>query len=222
MRLYRSAVLLLCSVLTGCFQPNLDGVTLTCTESDDRCPDGLFCISGVCRAKKQDAGLVSDGGFGGDAAAPDQATSGCATAGGIQLGSAWACAGTFPKGGAATLCATGFSPCKSPAGIDLAACNQLVGFFVADVLGFSQFAECRNVDPPFFRCSYQTGFDNRLRYGCGGLPKPYVLTSCMRQCGGFDRALNCSQEVDYTCGSSMGLADEANLLAAIGTLCCAT
>jgi hypothetical protein len=103
----------------------------------------------------------------------------------------------------------------------LAACNKINGFFVADALGYSEFSACRNVDANFFSCvGYQPLFDHRLRFGCGGLNQPYVLTNCTLQCAGFDRAFNCSREVDYTCGSSMGLADEANLLPSSGTLCC--
>lgn len=224
MRLSRNVPLLAVAVLVplaGCFNPPLDGVTLTCTSEDPRCPDGQSCQNGICRAEPRDLAASADGMAATDGAPPDQARPGCSKGGGVQVGGAWACAGTFAKGGAATLCAVGFAPCKSPANIDLAACNQLPGFFVADVLAFSQFPECHNVDPPLFRCgSYQAGFDNRLRYGCGGLAKPYVLTSCQRQCAGFDRALNCSREVDYICGASMSLADEANILPAIGTLCC--
>ena len=140
---------------------------------------------------------------------------------GTQVGGAWACPGTFPRGNAVKQCAAKFSVCKTADSVDLSACNALDGFFVSDALGYSGFPACRNVDPIFFQCTaFQPGMDNRLRFGCGGLAKPYALTNCTSQCAGFDRALNCSQEVDYTCGASLGLADEANLLPSSGVLCC--
>lgn len=209
------------AVLAGCFNPSTEGVTFSCTLEDPACPPAHRCEAGICRPHLPDLSTAGDAAVSSDGPTPDLAQPGCANGKGVQVGAGWACPGTFPKGAADSLCATGFSPCKTPAGLDLPACNQLPSFFVVDVLAFSQFPECRNVDPPLFTCAgFQTGFDNRLRFGCGGLNKPYVLTSCQRTCAGFDRALNCSREVDYLCGSSLSLADETNLIPSIGTLCC--
>lgn len=216
--------LLACAVAVAmpcCFNPNTNGVDITCTVEDPRCLEGQVCIAGHCITQAPEAGLPAD--LGGDAGVgqPDMARSGCANGAGTQVGGAWACPGTFPRGNAVKQCAAKFSVCKTADSVDLSACNAIDGFFVSDALGYSGFPACRNVDPIFFQCTaFQPGMDNRLRFGCGGLAKPYALTGCTSQCAGFDRALNCSQEVDYTCGASLGLGDEANLLPSSGVLCC--
>lgn len=212
----------LATVAASCFNVNPDAIDFLCSVYDPRCPEGQVCIDSHCRPPATPDGPLS-GDLGADAGAmrTDLARSGCANGLGTQVGNAWACPGTFPRGNAPKQCAAGFSVCKVAGGVDLAACNKIDGFFVADALGFSAFPACRNVDANFFQCvGYQPGFDNRLRFGCGGLAKSYALSNCTSQCAGFDRALNCSQEVDYTCGSSNGLSDEANLLPSSGALCC--
>lgn len=205
----------------SCFNVNPAGIDFLCSVYDPRCPEGQTCIDSHCRTPLPDGRSAVDLATGDGGSTADMARSGCANNAGMQVGQAWACPGTFPVGNATKQCATGFSVCKVAAGIDLDACNKINGFFVADALGYSEFSACRNVDANFFSCvGYQPLFDHRLRFGCGGLNQPYVLTNCTLQCAGFDRALNCSREVDYTCGSSSGLADEANLLPSSGTLCC--
>lgn len=116
----------------ACFQPDLSKVQIICTVGAPECPDGQVCIGGLCgvfdlAVSPSDMATSPEMGTG-DLAA----NSGCANGAGTIVGAGSACAGTFVKGKAASLCAKGYSPCSTAAPLG-AACSSLGSFFAADV-----------------------------------------------------------------------------------------
>jgi hypothetical protein len=232
MRPFRSSsshLFCLAALLTGfawahCYSPDLTNVTITCTEADPRCPDGQTCVDDVCRppAVADGSDGVADGGVVDSSPPPtDQAVSGCAGGGGTSVGFAWACPGQFDKGQASKLCAAGFSIATDATGVNTTTCNGIDGFFTTKALGRSTFRICRNIDPVNFVCdSPPPGYDNRFRFGCGNLSQTYLLRSCQRECGSFDRAVDCTGSApDYACATSNSIDDDANTLPDVGVLC---
>lgn len=204
-----------------CFNPDTSQVTFSCTPEDPRCPEGFECSDGICLA----VGATPPDATGPRpdmADLPDLAARGCVGAG-SPVGAAWACPGLFATGQADSLCAPGFSVCADASAVNLGACDALTGFYVSEALGKSNFRGlCRNIDPVNFTCEAPPpNFLYRLRFGCGSMIASYVLLACQRQCGGFDRALNCSATgADYSCAQSNALKDDSNSHGAIGVLCC--
>lgn len=206
-------------VVAQCFNPDLNnGVVLTC---EGTCPEGFVCQDGKCRANPAGDAAAAVGDQG-DASPGDLAEYGCAKPGGKPVGSAWACPGLFARGKADDVCASHYGTCADSAPIDLDACNSLPGFYVSQGLGKSQYRICRNIDPVNFVCGAPpAGYDNRFRFGCGGLSTPYILQACQRQCAGFDRAIECTGTGgDYDCRGSLTIGDDGNNFPSIGVLCC--
>lgn len=129
----RKIMLFSITLLVGCFAPDLTATQLLCDESHF-CPDGFSCIAGICQLGSGSGG--TDGGGG-------SLTSGCADGKGTDVSGgtvkpAWACPGTYQADGdrtknAARLCAAGYDICTTAATINQSTCNNVNGFFLADV-----------------------------------------------------------------------------------------
>ena len=142
-------------------------VTLICDGSP--CADSDLSIPG------DDGGTGSDGGT--DLAQPQH---GCAASAGATALSPTvsACAGTFVLGAARTLCKTGWIVPTTAAGIDLAACNLISGWFSGDAPAYWVGVKTDE------RCGTGPRFQN-LSYGCGSHG-----TVGIKQCGGFSRSID--------------------------------
>jgi hypothetical protein len=53
------ALLSLCAVLVGCYDPTVPSGYLKCTPSSNACPEGLTCAGGVCVTPGTDGGMCS-------------------------------------------------------------------------------------------------------------------------------------------------------------------
>lgn len=129
----------------GCFSPDLSKGEYLCDGVATFCPEGLSCIDGRCRAGGDMS--VSDGGIVQDLSGPTNdlsfTGSGCRSGGGINITSpkgstnCFLCAGNFAPSPqtsrASELCAPGWSIPTSAASVDLAKCETIPGFFVAEV-----------------------------------------------------------------------------------------
>lgn len=213
----RNAIPLLCLLLASCFGSVTSPVQC---GPEGQCAPGRQCISGWCVAQ----GEIGDGGSLGtsDAAADAAVTSpGCAAGSGVALGPrAVACAGTFEYGGASALCAAGSSPCQDSASVDLAACNSLTGFFVADVPG----AWTNNFMAPLCRRtdSMISLSERPMFFGCGRLGA--YSFNAQNPCKGFDRSLECATvNSKWNCNNNRDpqyLVNAKNTEAKDGILCC--
>jgi hypothetical protein len=188
----------------GCYNPQ--NVTILCPSTSPECPPGQVCRAEVCVSADLDMAQTSDSG------SPDLAAGAkyCRDGLGKPLGpKAEACSGTFAKGGAASLCDTGYAPCvaATAAGIDLAACAALPGAYVADVGAY--WVADRQLGE---KCG--TAVNNQLLYGCGGgSSRPGV-----QLCAGLPRVVEIGSN-GWT-GGDGSLAQVANTDPAQGVLCC--
>ena len=199
--------------LGGCFQPDLNKVTVLCPADSPSCPAGMVCEAGVCVAPANDMSVggaidASDAGTV-DGATDDQAASvvGCRAKGGTYLGpSATGCAGSFTSGGAAMICANGWAPCSSSAGVDSAACGAVGSFFAAEVPAF--WIGTTSMET----CGGAAG--NQLLYGCGTAGRLGTA-----KCGGLPRVLDMAGMWSTSNGT---LAGASNSDQKQGVLCCKT
>lgn len=207
-----SCLALLLSV--GCYRPDLSNTVFRCTAESPQCPEAHACIDGFCRP----TGQQTDQGSGDGGASQTDMKSGCSSGTGFAVGRAYACPGTFAMGGAATLCASGWTPCTSATGIDLTACSQLSGFFLADVLGRRKLEAAADSI-----CGAPTTTQNVLAiYGCGQLKQG--IHKANNVCQGFDRLNDCV-ETSIKCYPMIGkpadsLSKVENLAAGDGVVCC--
>ncbi|MFO0572388.1 MAG: hypothetical protein U1A78_00175 [Polyangia bacterium] len=216
MRLLRR-FLPVCLLSAGCFNPDVTNTVFRCTPEQPQCPAGQVCTDGFCRASSPGTdGAVSDAAGG---SVDQQSSSGCADGRGTQVGTGrYACPGTFTKGQAASRCAPTWRLCANAQGIDVAACNLLAGFFVAEAPGSwggsAQFSTCSTVMPG----------ENGSFFGCGKVIPPYTFDAQMT-CYGFKRSLDCySAGSKWNCivtGRGQTLAESVNNSATDGVLCCA-
>lgn len=207
------------ALLGGCYSPDLSGVRYTCDEANPYCPDGLFCLSGVCQKQ---SGMVSDAGAGGGLPDGVMSAPGCRLGMGYTVGSAFACPSEFSSNAAdsipaaSQLCATGYQLCSMAAVIDLAACRKLSGFFAAQV----PMRRGNSLDPKTFVCGATSGqMQMPLFAGCGRQTKDDVYDVAQQACGGFTQALDCFQDPKWFCKSTnLDGVDQQNSFD--GVLCC--
>ncbi len=163
--------------ISGCFQPDLAKVTILCPSESPDCPSGLVCQVGVCMPAPEADGAATIDLAAVDAAGGDSATSveGCRGPGAVYLGpSATGCPGAFAAGGASVLCAVGWAPCTTAAGVDQAACNAAQSFFAGEVpaywVGTMATETCGGAD--FNQLLYGCGIGGRIgTEKCGGMPR---------------------------------------------------
>jgi hypothetical protein len=141
----------------------------------------LVCDGSPC--SDSDLAMPSDdGGSSASDAGTDltQPQHGCAASAGATAISPTvsACAGTFALGSARTLCKTGWVVPTAATGIDLAACNLLIGWFSGDAPAYWVGVKSDE------RCGTGPRFQN-LSYGCGSHG-----TVGIKQCGGFTRSID--------------------------------
>ncbi len=229
-------------VSAGCFNPDLSSFTYRCSSNTSMCPTGYSCISGICQLGAGDVGDMSM-----DvvdlASATDQAGSppsdlsgqpsggpstvaGCANPG-YRVGLAFACPGTFDGSkadvnAATARCATGYQLCTSSLLLDQAACNALPGFFVAAVPG----SRSSLAVPESASCAAPAApGEQGLWFGCGQLRLSRAVIT-QKPCTGFQRALDCINEANWTCdtrtlpGAKYTLEFAVNKNANDGVLCC--
>lgn len=195
------------SLLSACYNPQ--HVVIACPPTSPQCPDGQICVGQICVSNPDLAGSPDDL-SGIDPAADLSAGSPvCKAKNGTRLGpKAEACPGPFAKGAASSLCDTGYKPCTAAAGIDLVACAQLSGFYVADV-------------PAYWMVSMQTGevcntsVANQLLYGCGSGPS----RAGAQLCAGLPRVADIGSN-GWVGGGNGTLAETSNSDNAQGVLCC--
>lgn len=195
-------------------------VTLKC-DLENPCPVGVTCTSeGVCSSGDMLDMTMQSGDASGDASdQPDLLQPGCAGQGGKKVGTAIACPGAFAEGQAASLCAAGYRLCRAsdiPA-LDIAACNQLSGFFIfADVPGYYLIP---NRDSP--SCGTSTAGGSPVWYGCGSLSSALVKEHMASKCSGLGRSVDCSQSGGlWFCRVGGDLSKTTNKSASDGALCC--
>lgn len=209
----RSALLL--TFLSGCFNPDPAKIVISCEPANPECPPGQACVEGRCTAPSD--GAVADQGVP-DLATTDSGTAddlatgtGCAAAGGTNLGAAYACPGTFSSGGARSLCAAGYKICTSATGINVVTCATLAGFFAADVPAYWTGAVTNET------CGRTTG-SNALWYGCGNGSGSSMVRDGVKLCGGFPRLIECKGT--WACTSMHTIETTANTATKDGVLCC--
>lgn len=197
-------LLLTCS---SCFSPNYDGIVYKCSLEKPGCPTEHQCVDGLCLP-------IPDGGAA-DAGADLAEPGGCRSGAGTKLGArAWACPGAFATGQASARCADGWAPCTAGAAVDLVACNQLPGFFVAERPGYFAMTPDTSVCTAI---NSGTGV-YRVFYGCGA-SGPEALP-----CEGFLRVQDCKGA--WNCGEvnttphTLASVSYAGSPATSGVLCC--
>lgn len=209
-------------VLVGaCYSPSLSGVSYTCDERNPYCPDGLVCTSGRC----QEPGV--DNVDGGSMSQPDglMPAAGCRSGVGYTVGTAFACPGAFNNNkmdaipAASQLCADTYQICNKSAGIDLAQCKTLPGFFAAQVQAHRDSTD--NVDPNNITCGGPKGNQLQLFVGCGRTTQNIVFNlSANQMCEAFGQVLDCSKENEWDCNNAPNLDGVTQRNSRDGVLCC--
>jgi hypothetical protein len=138
----------------------------------------------------------------------------CASGRGTRVGAAYACPGSFKPGQVAAQCAAGSAPCTSAAGVDLAACESLSGFFLANVVG-------RYPVPGDLSGVQCTGTDYyRVVYGCGN---PAKARGAATVCASFAQLIDCRDiNSDFQCSTPPfdDISNMTNPYPLDGVLCC--
>lgn len=141
--------------------------------------------------------------------------SGCADNGGHQVGMAWACPGSFGAGKAASLCKAKWSIPADSSKVDLASCNLLSGFFVANLPG--------KYLPPWgtsVSCIPGNPLEMKIFFGCGAVASADYEPDSTFKCSGFSRAVNCPTATkSWDCPTTHDLASTINKVATDGVLC---
>lgn len=206
---------------SSCFNPDYSHVVFKCSTEKPGCPANRSCVDGICVPVLDGMTMVVDAGADGGNGDLANSESGCAGQTGYELGAnAYACPGLFGKGQALGRCAAGWHLCDKPAGIDLAKCNALNGFFVAEVPAHRSLSE--QPKDAFCGPSADIDFPLRLFFGCGKLLS-YTVDAKPPGCGGFRRVLDCVSPWDCDTGfsphslanSTHGVGSEND-----GVLCC--
>lgn len=211
--------LLLLTLSSACYNPDLSGVVFRCSQEKPGCPSGHVCTDGYCRPHA-DAGLAADAGTAADAGSNDLSPiiSGCADKGGTPLGPrAFACPGPFGLGQASKRCASGWRLCTGSKDVNQQACAKLPGFFVAEVAGSRTIAD-KPADA--FCTPYDTFNQVRHFFGCGNTSLTYTHISS-HMCSGFVGVLSC--EAPWNCGTDFSpqtLDNTSQTAASDGVLCC--
>ena len=191
------------SLLAGCFQPADTRVPIRC-DADNPCPAQQVCQAGLCGFGPQPDLSVSS-----DMDGPDMTISsvGCASSG-TKIGDRmWGCPGPFAIGQARSLCAGGWTVCKSVADVDLPACHSQSTVFIADVPAYQPSAGV-------LMCATTTAFQ-RLFAACGTTGTVLLTSSC----SGFDRfAIDKQYGFDFANGHTIDKA--IGTTSNNGVLCC--
>ena len=209
-------------LLSACYNPDLSKVRYTCTQAQPQCPAGQSCYEGQCVDPNNPGQHPDAGGDGGAGLADLGRVSGCASGKGAQVGAqAWACPGTYNPGGVRKLCASGFQICKRADGIDLAACMQVSGFFIADVRGSDDNLDCDRGFRVF--CDFKRGDQRPLWFGCGSAQQK--VQACKQGCSGFRQAQNSllamrDMPVTFTDSGGPDIEEQKNTEPMDGVLCC--
>lgn len=202
----------------GCYRPHYSGV-YACDPRRGAvdCPEGFVCAGGVCAQP---------------GATMDMAPAGACTAGGSLLVMArgaqlWACTGSFPTGGYASLCRgqAGSHVCGSDPRDDdllsLLACDTLSGFYVAAAP--ITILPSRTGGGFDAMCDVPSGPGERALLGCGSGASALRLNG--PDCHGLHHALRCpAASAGWDCSPTVGLSSAAHDAAVDpqgGALCCA-
>jgi hypothetical protein len=174
------------ALLFGCFNPDLTAASLNC-DTSHFCPDGYSCIAGLCKLGTTGNNGDMAGGGGNPDLTPNM--SGCADGAGSDVSSgsgkpAYACPGTYSAGSdptknAARLCAVGWDICTIADTINQNTCNNLGGFFLANVAVHSQGGSN-------FCGAVGGGGQMAAWAGCG---KSIYSVSQITACSGFGKAM---------------------------------
>lgn len=202
----------LCALLGGCYSPDLSGVQFTCDSNNPICPDGLLCVSNVCRK----SGVITDTDMGGSDGM--MSVTGCRSGRGYKVGSAFACPGAFsPTMTASQLCGSGLQICQNSNGIDITACRALPGFFAAVRIHRDGGT---TVNTGTIACGGPNGNQVRMYAGCGRMQQDtiYDLPGGVQQCSTFPQAIDC-QQAGWQCPQS-NLDSNTQTNANDGVLCC--
>jgi hypothetical protein len=145
-----------------------------------------------------------------------QPAAGCRSGVGYKVGKGFACPGLHDSAALASqLCADGYVIPSGAAGLDLAGCKTLPGFYIAESTLRRYTAD---TDPNNFVCSQppQIG-QNRLFSGCGSSAWSGAFT-LKGPCQGFLQALDCKTSAGFSCsGSSVDMTDNTD--PAAGVIC---
>lgn len=219
---------LFAAVIVGCFSPDFSTATILCSADKPECPPEYTCEAPYC-VPKSTAGQAdqavgsTDAAMNADMAFPPDMTTrkGCADGKGYPVGSAWACPGAWgpyliPPKPAVSLCASGFSVCKSAnpfiSPTALQECRSLKGFYVADMFANQYLDNAPTCTP---------GMNYRVIYGCGEAAR---ATDFATACGFFAQAMECDRGRNKTqikCDLAFGKIDDLdNRTGVDGVLCC--
>lgn len=204
------------ALLFGCFAPDLSGAMLLC-DSSHFCPDGYSCVNGQCQVGTGG----NPGGTDGGASGP----SGCADGMGSDVTSsssgkaAWACPGTYqassdPTKNADRLCASGFDVCTVADSVNQNTCNNLGGFFLANV-AVKWTNSSSSCGPSAGQGNQTAGFA-----GCGKNVSWYVAG--ISSCSGFSKAMSDWNNNTLQIGSPYNplTTTTTNSASSNGVLCC--
>lgn len=211
---------LLALTLSGCFSPNLEGVTFVCDESNPQCPAGYTCTEGRCvqgsGSMMEPPGSTVDGGGGNAGAA------GCASGVGFDVSKdmtrpAYACPGTFQADFSSQknvnrLCASGYAICGDASRVNVPMCNMIMtGYFVARV------DTRRQAGMSDVQCgSPNNTYKEELWGGCGRSGTGIFQANC----SGFTSARDCDPQTTFSCMFKGSLESSTNTDANSGALCC--
>lgn len=205
----RFVILLLALLVASCFTADPSHIVFKC-DAANPCLDGQSCIGGYCKASTQVGDLAAD-----FADAGMMMNTGCADNRGSAVGQSWACPGAFAAGHASDLCKTGWSLPTDATKVDLTKCNQLSGFFIANVPG--------KYLPPWgssVSCIQGNPFENKVFFGCGAVSAPDYQTDSGATCSGFGRAVNCpTASKSWDCPTGNDLSLTSNQVTTDGVLC---
>ena len=208
------SLFLLLSVLEGCFAPGVKSAMFKCADSEaGSCPDNQVCFAGLCYYLG-DVPAASAGDQATSAPTDQAEPSGCASGRGTPLGSGYACPGSFNPGQVAAQCAAGYAPCTTAAGLNLTACANLEGFYLAAVVG--RYATAGDLSG--LQCSGTDYY--RAVFGCGN---PVKAKPAATACSSFTRLIDCRDiNADFRCPPPPfeGIENMTNPYPLDGVLCC--
>lgn len=211
------------ALLFGCFAPDLSGAMLLC-DSSHFCPDGYSCVNGQCQIGTGGNPGGTDGGTGGGTDGGSSGPSGCADGMGSDVTSsgkaAWACPGTYqassdPTKNADRLCSSGFGICTVADSVNQNTCNNLGGFFLANV-AVKWTNGSSSCGPSAGQGNQTAGFA-----GCGKNVSQWYVSG-ISACSGFLKAMSDSSNFTLQIGSPYNplTTTTSSNAASNGVLCC--
>lgn len=194
-----SRTLALVAILfAACFQSADGRVPIRC-DADNPCPDGQVCRIGLCAFEEAPDLAISD--------MATVASVGCAASNGVKIGNLiWGCPGVFGLGQARSLCAKGWTVCKSLSAADRTACEAQISLFIADIPAHR---------PSTALVCSPTTIYQRLFAACAST----MSLGMTEACGGFYRfAIDQTAGFDFSNGHSLDKA--IGNTPTNGVLCC--